>query len=79
MESVIQRAHTRTWFHGTLLKAGTPHTNVVNLATALHREALAMELDQTPGWTSKIFRSIDPWPFNTSLWEQWEQIYLAME
>ena len=34
-----------------------------------------MELTQTPGWQSKIFRSIDPWPFNTSLWEQWEQIY----
>ena len=28
-----------------------------------------------PAWQSKIFRSIDPWPFNTSLWEQWEQIY----
>ncbi len=75
MESTIQRSHTRTWFHGTLLKAGTPQTNVVNLATALHREALATELDQTPGWTSRIFRSIDPWPFNTSLWEEWEQIY----
>ena len=75
MESTIQRSHTRTWFHGTLLKAGTPQTNVINLATALHREALAMELTQTPGWQSKIFRSIDPWPFNTSLWEQWEQIY----
>ena len=75
MESTVQRHHTRTWFHGTLLKAGTPQTNVINLATALHREALAMELTQTPGWHSKIFRSIDPWPFNTTLWEQWEQIY----
>ena len=64
MESTVQRHHTRTWFHGTLLKAGTPQTNVINLATALHREALAMELTQTPGWHSKIFRSIDPWPFN---------------
>ena len=35
-------ASTRgAWFHGTLMKAGTPGTNVVNLATALHREALA--------------------------------------
>ena len=75
MESTIQRSHTRTWFHGTLLKAGTPQTNIINLATALHREALAMELTQTPGWQSRIFRSIDPWPFNTSLWEQWEEIY----
>ncbi|NLX97664.1 MAG: phage terminase large subunit [Rhodopirellula sp.] len=75
MESALQRQHARTWFHGTLLKAGTPLTNVVNLATALHREALAVELDHTPGWTSRIFRSIDPWPTNTALWEQWESIY----
>ena len=75
MESSLQRNHARTWFHGALLKAGSPQTNVVNLATALHREALAIELHETPGWTSRIFRSIDPWPFNTSLWEEWETIY----
>ena len=62
MESSIQRNHARTWFHGALLKAGSPQTNVVNLATALHREALASELHETPGWTSRIFRSIDPRP-----------------
>jgi predicted phage terminase large subunit-like protein len=75
IESARQRAHARQWFHGTLLKAGTPLTNIVNLATALHREALAMELTETPGWTSRVFRSIDPWPFNMALWEQWETIY----
>ena len=30
-------------------------TNIVNLATALHREALALELHATPGWTSARF------------------------
>jgi predicted phage terminase large subunit-like protein len=75
IESARQRAHARQWFHGTLLKAGTPLTNIVNLATALHREALAMELVETPGWTSRVFRSIDPWPFDMARWEQWETIY----
>jgi hypothetical protein len=79
MESALQRGHTRTWFHGTLLKAGTPQTNVVNLATALHREALALELGHTAGWTSRTFRSIDPWPFQMSLWEAWEAIYANPE
>jgi len=77
VESAWQRNHTRQWFHGTLLKAGTPLTNVVNLATALHREALAMELTTAPGWTSRVFRSIDPWPFAMGLWEQWESLYAA--
>jgi predicted phage terminase large subunit-like protein len=71
----MQREHSRTWFHGTLMKAGTARTNVVNLATALHRGALAMELHRTPGWNSRIFKSIVRWPENTSLWQQWEALY----
>ncbi len=79
MQSALQRDHSRTWFHGTLLKAGTPRTNVINLATALHREALAMELCRTPGWVSRVFRAIQRWPANASLWEEWESIYADAE
>ena len=57
------------------MKAGTARTNVLNLATALHREALAMELHRSPGWTSRIFKAIRRWPDNMSLWQQWEAIY----
>jgi predicted phage terminase large subunit-like protein len=73
--SAMQREHSRDWFHGTLMKAGTARTNVVNLATALHRDALAMELHRTPGWISRIFKAIVRWPANMSLWQQWEAIY----
>jgi predicted phage terminase large subunit-like protein len=73
--SARQREHSRTWFHGTLMKAGTARTNVVNLATALHRECLAMELHRTPGWISRVFKSIVRWPENTALWQQWEAVY----
>jgi len=76
IRSAVQREHSHTWFHGMLMKAGTGRTNVVNLATALHRDALAMQLQETPGWTSRIFKAIVHWPENTSLWEQWEQIYM---
>jgi len=75
MQSPLARDHSSTWFHGTLLKAGTSRTNLVNLATALHRDALAMRLHETPGWRSKIFRAIHRWPENMSLWEQWELVY----
>jgi predicted phage terminase large subunit-like protein len=75
MRSVVQRDSSRSWFHSMLMKAGTARTNIVNLATALHRDALAMELHRTPGWTSRIFKSILRWPENTSLWQQWEAIY----
>ena len=75
IRSPSQREHSRDWFHGALLKAGTARTNVVNLATALHRDALAMQLHRTPGWTSRLFKAIVRWPENMSLWQQWETIY----
>jgi predicted phage terminase large subunit-like protein len=79
MVSALQRERSRNWFHGTLLKAGTPRTNVVHLATALHREALAMQLHRTPGWTSRIFQAVVRWPDNMSLWEEWESLYADPE
>ena len=42
------------------MKAGTARTNVVNLATALHRDALAMQLHRTPGWTSRHLQGDRP-------------------
>jgi len=73
--SVLLRDRSRSWFHGTLLKAGTPRTNVLNLATALHRDAVALELHRTPGWTSGLFQAIEEWPTDLELWAQWEAIY----
>ncbi|HLA86357.1 MAG TPA: hypothetical protein VJL29_16345 [Thermoguttaceae bacterium] len=79
IQSARARDRSRRWFHEVLLKAGTPDTNVVNLATALHREALAVELCRTPGWTSRTFRSITTWPTDMALWQQWEAVYADLE
>jgi predicted phage terminase large subunit-like protein len=79
IRSLVQRRQSREWFHGMLMKAGTPETNIVNLATALHREALAMQLHETPGWTSKIFKAIVRWPENMSRWAEWEAIYTDLK
>lgn len=78
-QSALQREHSRAWFQGTLLKAGTTHTNIVNLATALHRDALALELHRTAGWTSRVFKAIERWPDQMSLWHQWEAIYCDVD
>jgi predicted phage terminase large subunit-like protein len=75
ISSAAQRESTRRWFHGTLLKAGTSQTNIVNLATALHRDALALELARTAGWRSMRFAAILEWPTNIDLWDEWEAIY----
>jgi predicted phage terminase large subunit-like protein len=77
--SASQREVSHRWFHGLLLKAGDKRTNIVNLATALHREALAMELLEAPGWTSRRFAAIQTWPTNMQLWNEWEAIYADPE
>lgn len=74
-ESPTLRAHTRRWFHSALLKAGARRTNVVHLATALHRDALGLELHRTPGWTSRVYKSIVHWPQEMAQWEAWESLY----
>ena len=79
IESAEQRDRSRQWFHGALLRAGTQHTNVIHLATALHSEALALELDRTPGWKSQVFRAIERWPDNMDLWQQWESLYADVD
>ncbi len=73
--SASQRQASRDWFHGALLKAGDRRTNVINLATALHRDALAMQLVRSPGWNSAVFRAIERWPENLDLWGEWEELY----
>ncbi len=77
--SALQRSKSRDWFHGALLKAGDGETNVVNFATALHREALAMELHRLPGWRSQLFQSIEVWPERMDLWSEWEDLYANAE
>ena len=77
--SAMQRQASRDWFHAALLKAGNGRTNVVNFATALHRDALAMELHRAPGWRSKLFRAIERWPDRMDLWADWEEFYTGVE
>jgi predicted phage terminase large subunit-like protein len=57
------------------MKAGTETTNTINLATALHREAVAVELQESPGWISRTFKAIEEYPYRMNLWKDWESIY----
>jgi predicted phage terminase large subunit-like protein len=74
--SPVQRAACREWFQGTLLKAGNEQTNVISLATALHRDALAMTLHRSPAWKSTLYRALQQPPTNIDLWQRWEDLYV---
>lgn len=74
-----QREHQQTWFHGTLLAAGEPQTNVVHLGTALHRDGIALRLSEAAGWTSRTFSAVIQWPQQMQLWDAWEQVFANPE
>jgi len=77
--SPAQRQASRQWFLGALVNAGTKETNIVNLATALHREALALELHRSAGWTSRNFPALIAWPANMNTWDEWELLYCDVD
>lgn len=72
--SSLTRETDWTWFTGAVLKIGDARTNFVNLATAIHREAIGWVLQSTPGWDSGIFASIIKWPDDMGAWGQWAEI-----
>lgn len=79
MLSAERRTKNWTWLTSALLKAGNSRTNVINLANAIHREAIGLRLMRTPGWDAKTFRAIIEWPVNMHLWEQWEEIFFDVD
>lgn len=74
MESPDIRAKDWNWFTGALMPIGDKVTNVVNVGTALHRDAITCRLERTPGWQSRKFRALIEPPANGQLWEAWERI-----
>jgi len=62
------------WLTGAVLNIGDARTNYINLATAIHREAIGHKLMATPGWESQAFASIIEWPARLDLWAQWAEI-----
>lgn len=72
--SALQRERSWEWLVKDVSNAGSPTTNIVVLGTALHPDAIVMKLQKTPGWRSRVFRSIIQWPKRMDLWAEWESI-----
>ncbi len=73
-----QRVKTSDWFASTLLKAGSPSTNVVVVGTVLHHDALLANLMDprlSPGWDRLGYRAIEKPSAYPELWERWKRLY----
>lgn len=73
-----QRIKVAEWFRSTLLKAGTPDTNVVVVGTVLHHDSLLAHLidpGKSPGWMIRRYQAVESFAARADLWEQWGAIY----
>jgi hypothetical protein len=77
--SALKRYRCWQWLTRDVLPVGTPDTNFLILGTALHREAIVCRLQTTPGWRSRLFKSIEKWTERMDLWQEWEQLLLNWE
>ena len=77
-QSEEQREKLATWFKGTLLNTGHPHTNVVVVGTVLHQDSLLAHLidpNRSPGWTGKKYRAVEHFSDHPQLWEKWSAMF----
>lgn len=72
--SALQRSRDWLWLTSEVMKLGSPETNFLSIGTALHREAIAVRLADTPRWKSHTFKSVVAWPDRLDMWEAWEQM-----
>jgi len=75
--SAEQRAKLAEWFNKSILKAGTPATQVLMVGTIQHYDSLLARLTdgvKSPMWEGRIYRSILQWSSAPQLWETWTSI-----
>jgi hypothetical protein len=63
------------WVDRTLIPAGDTETNYLVIGTNLHRESIVNTLTTRSDFTIMRYASIQEWPTNMELWEQWEILY----
>lgn len=72
-----QRSKLRDWFNSTLMKAGTPDTNVIVVGTVFHHDALLANLldpAKSPGWKGLRYKAVEQFSGRADLWERWGAI-----
>jgi predicted phage terminase large subunit-like protein len=72
-----QRIKLADWFNSTLMKAGTPETNVIVVGTVFHHDSLLANLldpAKSPGWKTMRFRAVESFSGRPDLWERWGAI-----
>jgi len=80
VRSPDQRDKLENWLKKTVLSLGPADDtmDVIIIGTILHYDSVLSRLLKNPLWTSRKFKSIERWPDNMHLWEQWEEALLNL-
>ncbi len=80
VRSPDQRDKLENWLKKTVLSLGAADDSmdVIVIGTILHYDSVLSRLLKNPLWTSTKFKSIQRWPDNMHLWDQWEEVLLNL-
>ncbi len=75
-DSEKQRDKRDVWFKSSLLKIGTPETNVLLLGTVVHQDSIIARLfrDDTIGWDRSFYQAVEQISPRPDLWERWKEL-----
>ena len=76
--SPIMREHALAWATREVIPAGDENTNFIAVGSALHREAVSMQLGGLAGWQSRVYKAVHSWPDRMDLWTEFERIATNM-
>lgn len=75
--SYQKRKRLFDWFNSTVLRLGSPTTNLVVLGTAIHPETLVCELERNPDFEVIKFKEIVKWPTRMDMWDHFEGVLIS--
>ena len=70
------------WLTKAVLKAGSSTSNFIYVGTIHHYGSLLAKFTnpkESPGWNSKIYKSIINWAERSELWERWIKIFHSQD
>lgn len=72
--SDILRDRAWEWATREVLLAGDEKTNYLAVGSAIHREAVSVQLGKLAGWKGHTYKAVHSWPDRMDLWEEFNRL-----
>lgn len=78
----LRRQRFLDWWNADVMKLGDQDTNIDAIGTVLHPDSLLASLLSNPGYTSRVYQSVEHFadtPEAWALWTTWRQLVLDLD